>query len=712
MRSITPLRGALALIGFTSVVAQVVLMRELMVAFCGNEIALGVMLACWLLWTAAGSGLLGRWASGAPPRRVVAGLQAAVAVGFPLAIVAVRQSRAVFQTARGELLGVGPMFATALVALALFCPLSGWLFTAGSRMLAGETGEAPGAATVSVYLLEAVGAVLGGLAASLLLVRFLQPFEIAALIGALNLAAAAMLLRRPACLLAVAALVVAAAPLERLTLEHFWRGFGLLAVRNSVYGNLAVLETEGSRSLAENGLVVLTVPDPAAAEEAVHLPLAEHPAPRRVLLIGGGANGSLAEALKHPTVERLDWVELDPTIPELARRYFPGAIPQDPRLLVHAVDGRLFVKSGGESFDVIIVNLPEPQTAQLNRFYTAGFFREASRRLRQGGVLALAFPASENYLSPEAAAFLRCIVQTLRSVFPHVTALPGETVHLFGSAAPLETGADALLARLRERHVATQYISEYLLPFRLTPERVSALEQRIAPGAATPVNRDFAPVAYYFDLTLWSARFGGAYRDLMKRAGAVPFWVVAAAVVLLVAALALVLRPSPAALCTGATGFTAIGIEILLLVGFQALYGYVYQQLAILVAAFMAGMALGSRAALARPAAPPLAAIQLLVAAAPAAVYGLLGLGPLAATALALACGALGGFQFAAASRHYFARAGRSAGKLYALDLAGSCAGALVVSVYTIPVFGFLRTALLLALVNAIPAWTARRPAR
>ena len=138
------LRGILALIGFTSVIAQVVLMRELMVAFYGNEISLGLVLACWLLWTALGSGVFGRIGADRElrgvARKMAAALEAAVAVGFPLAIVAVRESRPLFQHAGGELLGFGPMFLTALVALGLFCPFSGWLFAVGSRMLAQAGG--------------------------------------------------------------------------------------------------------------------------------------------------------------------------------------------------------------------------------------------------------------------------------------------------------------------------------------------------------------------------------------------------------------------------------------------------------------------------------------------------------------------------------------------------------------------------------------------
>jgi len=74
---------------------------------------------------------------------------------------------------------------------------------------------------------------------------------------------------------------------------------------------------------------------------------------------------------------------------------------------------------------------------------------------------------------------------------------------------------------------------------------------------------------------------------------------------------------------------------------------------------------------------------------------------------LALCCGLLGGYQFPMASRIFFAgsdQKARSPGTLYALDLAGACVGAVLFSVYLLPVFGFLKTAALLAVVNLAPA--------
>ncbi|MCX6636003.1 MAG: hypothetical protein NT090_13120, partial [Acidobacteria bacterium] len=123
----------LPLIGFTAVVAQIVLLRELMVVFHGNEISLGIALTCWLFWTAAGSALAGRFASPVPRRRMAV-LQLLTAAALPLSVAAVRAAKTAFRPMPGEILGPAAMFLAALGTLSFFCLLSGGLFAAGSRL--------------------------------------------------------------------------------------------------------------------------------------------------------------------------------------------------------------------------------------------------------------------------------------------------------------------------------------------------------------------------------------------------------------------------------------------------------------------------------------------------------------------------------------------------------------------------------------------------
>lgn len=751
------LRAVLILIGFTAVIAQIVLMRELIVVFYGNEISLGLMLAAWLLWTAAGSGILGRMTARVrAPRKWLAGLEVLISIALPLTIFLVRSSKRFFQSVPGEILGPGPMVLTSFLALSFFCAVSGWLFAAGSRLYADERLTPAAQATGSVYLLEGIGSGIGGLLASIVLIRHFTAFEIASLVALLNLLAAATLVfrtplyRRAVVSLSLVVLFVilvfprACPRLEALSLAQLWRDFSLIDTRNSIYGNLALVDMGGNATLFENGLAVLTVPDPEAAEEAVHFALLQHPSPRSLLLIGGGVNGSVAQALQHPSLERLDYVELDPTILDLARQHFPREwtpIATDPRVRVHNVDGRLFLKTAGSTFDVIVVNLPDPQTAQLNRFYTLEFFHEAARKLSPSGVLSFQVTGAENYISPELAQFLRCLNNTLRPIFAEVVAIPGGTIHFFAAAQPgtLVADADGFLSRLQSRRLRTTYVREYYLPFRMMPGRMLDLESQMRPQSDTPINRDFAPIAYYFDVALWSSRFHSGSRELFQFLARLDFTHVAAVVGLILLALAAALRwlapkrrrlPSTAGYCVAAMGFTLIGLEILLLLAFQAIYGYVYHQLAIVVACFMVGVALGSWRALSRAVIPgpaaerrdlkSLARLQVLAVISGPLLFvlfqalagvespaGLFLVSQILFPALALASGLLGGYQFPLASRVFFLGAehgARSLGTVYALDLAGACLGAVVFSAFLIPVFGFSKTALLMAIVNLAPA--------
>jgi spermidine synthase len=710
-------------IGFTAAIAQIVLLRELMVVFRGNEISVGLVLASWLAWTAAGSGLGGRLRR---PRAWIVVCEIFLAAALAGSVLAVRAARPALQTVPGESLGPLAMLLVSLAATIPVCLPLGALFAAGSRLWLERTPVAAGEAGGAVYLLEALGSAAGGLLAGLLLVEHMGSPRIAWVLGGAALLAglsAAERAWKPAVAAALCLWAAASPALPRLdaaSLARSWSGFRLLAARNSAYGNLAVLDNGGSRSLYENGLVLFTAPDPEAAEESVHYALLAHPAPRRVLLIGGGMNGCLAQALQHRSIEDLDYVELDPAVLDLARLYFPeawAAARADPRVHTHIADGRWFLKTGDSRYDVIIVNLPDPQTAQLNRYYTLEFFEQAARRLTDSGVLAIQLSGSENYLSPRLADFLRSIDKTVRAALPEVTVIPGETIHFLAAREKgiVPSTADGFLARLRERRLDTRYVRDYYLPFRMMPDRVADLEAQIRPEVRTPLNRDFAPVAYYFSLALWSGRFGSAYGDAFWWLARVNFATVAGALAVLLGIAAVLGRRrarAQAAWATAAMGFTMIGLEILLLLAFQAIYGSVYRQLAVLIGAFMAGMAAGSWLAL-RRGRGSLAGPQILGAAAPLLLVGWCEavarwaggasgqwLFPLAA----MLCGALGGYQFRVASRAYFGTDKEgNLGTLYALDLAGSCAGAILFSLYLIPVFGFARTAGLMALVSLAP---------
>ena len=743
-------RFALFLAGLTASVGQIVLIREVIALFNGNELSLGFVLAAGLLWTAIGSSFAGwlfRKASNL--RGILAVEEILCGVSLPLSICALREARALSQTVPGEVLGPVRATVLCLVCLSIFCALSGSLFSLAAQMMRQESAVSPTKASSSAYLLETTGAAVGGIVTSVLLLRIFSCMQIAVLVAFLCVVTGTCLtirrLRIQIAVLVIALfiaipLIIHVAPrLDMLTQQRLWPQFELLDSEDSPYGRLTVIGANGMRSIYDNGSILANVPDPAAAEDSVHYALLQHFAPRRVLLIGNGINGSISEILKHPTLERIDYAELDPMLIAIYRRLFPREAAQsfsDPRVHVHEMDGRLYLQSATNKFDVIVVNLPDPANAQLNRFYTTEFFHIVREHIASGGLLALQLHSSAESFSPELAVFLRCIDRTLRTVFPRVIVIPNESLHFFasGDSAGLTDDPQVLVTRFRDRDLQTLYVREYFIPFHMTPDRMSQVHELLNMKAGTPINRDFYPAAYYFSTVLWSGQFGRGHTRILESISRIPVSRVLFFPIALSIAIAVILaistsqkrQTSAASLWSViVNGYVLMTLQILFLLSFQSVFGYVYDELALLIGMFMAGIAAGSwlgirhagrteRRSLLRVAAvsqislaasaPLLLGITNLLAQnlQPGASFSFArALYPIFAVLFAMP----GGYLFPIASRIFLKRDGETnLASLYALDLAGGCAGALVLAGFVIPLFGFWAVAWLAFSLSLAPA--------
>jgi spermidine synthase len=730
---------ALAAVGFTSIIAQVVLMRELVATFYGNELLLGLVLATWLAWVAIGS-----WGGGrlAELRRATMGTFAAglvlAAALFPVQIALVRGARNLLRVTPGAFVEFGPMVGAVIFILAPLCLLLGLLFALGARLTV-ERGGTIG----RTYVWESAGAVAGGALFSLVLIHWLDPFQVALVAGAINLAVAASLwgaravsflprLLLPALLLVV--LLVIPLPLGRYlhaaTLAWQWSDLAFAA--DSPYGRLTIQARDGQRVFFENGLLAFETQG-VFPEEVAHFPLLMHPRPREVLLIGGGVAGDVREILKHP-VASVTYVELDPMLIEAAQAHLPpedAAVLRDPRVTLALTDGRLYVKTARRTFDVVILDLPEPATGALNRFYTREFFAQVRAVLKPGGVFALGLPSAENYWSPELARRNGSVYHTLRAVFPEVVVLPGEHNFFLASDTVLETDPAMLAGRLDGRGVETRWVAPGYIEYVFTTDRFAAVRAELAATAGVRLNGDLTPICYYYDLALWFSRFYPNLRGVFESASLVDLWWVAVplALVVLLVRWQREVRSGGWAVpfAIGTIGLAEMTLEVVILFAFQVLHGTVYAEVSLIVTAFMAGLALGgatsdrllARWGDERPRTEGGASVQgggmarraLLVVQVAMVVYsGLLPLIlklrlPITAPALvfplmALVAGVLTGMAFPLAVALTRGSAGRVAGLLYGADLVGGCVGALLGAALLVPVLGIPRTCVAVALVG------------
>ncbi len=714
----------LATLGFTSIIGQVVLMRELVAVFYGNELVLGLILAWWLLWEAAGAWGLGRRADRHGwGRRALAFTLTLTGLALPVQIFLTRSMRDLLGVMPGAFVPLGQMAWAVGLVLAPYCLLHGLGFSLAARLLPAGSPASSGDLAGKAYACESAGAVAGGALFSFILIERLDPFQVLLLASAVTLV---VVLRywvlgirdwvlgirdSGFVILTLVLAVLVALPLgdrlHRATLERQWPR--LVFADDSRYGRLTITALGGQRAFFENGLLAFET-ESTFPEEVIHLPLLAHLAPRRVLLIGGGVAGDLAELFKHD-VSEVVYLELDPLVIEAARAYLPpeqATILDDPRLALIYQDGRRYVKNSRERFDVIVVDLPEPATGQLNRFYTLEFFREVRALLAEEGVFSLGLPSAENYWNPELARRNASVYHTLRQVFPWVTVTPGDhNFFLATTGAPLP-GAAVLGERFEARGIATRWVTPQYLDFLLTGDRFQAVQTELAAAGDVRLNRDLAPVCYFYDLALWASRFGSGLRGTFETTSLLRLgWLLIPLALLL--AFSWRRRRTIGPLIVGGTGFAGMTLQVSLLLAFQALHGYVYHQVGLLVTAFMAGLALGAGVARGRgrgASAKGLLGVQggVLVFALALAVLLPLGLPApgLSFPLLAGVAGALTGavFPLAAALSAGEDRAGGVAGLLYGADLTGGCLGALLASAVLVPVLGVVQTCLAVALVG------------
>lgn len=801
-------------LGIQAIVTQSLLLREALVLMYGSEFAWGIVLFAWLFGVAIGAFIGGRLAErfrGAGPGFIGRAELGLVGVLLGLSVVACvdlwvfRGARAWLGVEPGELLPIPKTVVAALLFVSpasafvgVAFPLAACMASTPEPQASARAGSEPSTENRSarilplgtIYALESAGSLVGGAAFSFFAVEHAAPIQTALICGAITTASLAALLglgkRSPRgafalTVPAVGALVLAAVAgdgLEEKLVQRRWRniapGYELRAQVETKYQNLAVGQRAEQFTLYSNGLVISDFPDPYTFVPLAHFWLCQHPRPQNILVLGGGAEGLLAEILRHD-VQHLDYVEPDPRQIELIEPYLTdadrGAL-KDPRVTVHHVDARFFVKTQRDRFDLVIARLPEPMSALAARFYSAEFFGELRQAMSPRSVLCMTAAAAPGQLSTASAEYLASLRATLAPSFPHVLVGWGDPAHLFAATAEglVSTDGGTLAARYIERSVESDWFdpvwfdgaTDWLDPLKVQ-QRADQLDAVTNPRTST----DFWPSAYMQRLALWERMTSKTVHGMIERIRSVG-WLEVISGLLAISGLTLLsgyvrervrhrtplartnsavpnqwFTESAVVLSIAGTGLVTMALSIVWLFAFQTLYGYVYQRIGWIIALFMAGLVLGCSLTdrrLNRLTVPTLLArrlwwwlvvVDLLLAALSLSVPLILPkLGGLQTTATALMLvewcisimvaltGVLGGAAFALSARLHLSmtgRSGRTAGVIVGADHAGACVGALLSGILLVPVLGIAATAWLLAGVkmgSAVLLVVARRLSR
>jgi spermidine synthase len=700
-------------IGFCAIPAQVILMRELFMVFGGNELFIGLYLAVWMLLTAAGAYLAG-----------FVSLKEAHIPSFMLILTLLPLLLLFLPGLTRNFLfepGIEPGLVTELICTAVllmpFCVLSGFLFASLARKTAmmGEKEDSG-----SIYGIESAGSMAGGLLFSFLLVYLYDNFRASAIV---TITGSMLVLagtrdqpgRNMRIVLGTTVLITGILAFgfgNRFARNFLFAGQKLIQSRDTPYGNLSVTRTGQQTNVFENNSLLFSTDNQQSSEESIHFVLVQHDSPKNVLLISGGITGLTNEILKYTSVDSIDYIEIDPLIFEIGKKFTNSLKSEHINLITG--DPRIILQQGKRKYDIVITFLPPPSSFYLNRYYTREFMMLIRSRMNPSGVFSFSLPLTTNYLNEGSVDMYSSLFNTGRSVFPCIHIFPGLKSYFVASDHELRTNICQIL---ENKSISTDYVNFYYMDEPDMERRSVSITNQL--NARVKINADFAPTAVAAYDKYWLNRF----KLIISY-----FKILIGIVLLLIFTGMMFVSPVQGGMF--AAGFTASSMQLILMLVFQIVYGYIFKSAGLFAAVFMMGLAAGAilharyghpslKTDQMEPGSEPVPALrkryrhimlQLSLATMAFIIPGFIFVVQkisnwpqvlfLLFLLITLAVSVATGITFSVLSGDVSGKPGGNTGLIYGADLAGASMGALATSLLFIPATGIKLASCLAGLLN------------
>lgn len=245
--------------------------------------------------------------------------------------------------------------------------------------------------------------------------------------------------------------------------------FNILYDKYGLYGLVVVGTERENLYLSVNGKTeASTAPSDTATQYLIaYVPMLVHENPGNVLNIGLGAGFTLS-AIENFDSEKIDCIEIDPDIVKVADEYFSeytDNVLDDPRLNMIIADGRNYLQTSEEKYDVIISEPSNPWISGEGSLFTKEFFEIVSEHLNEEGIFCQWAPMYEHN-----AEDFKILLNTFHSVFPYVQVYStGTDIILLGSNQPMHISYPRLTEKLEDPEINRDFKEMFPRAIETTP---------------------------------------------------------------------------------------------------------------------------------------------------------------------------------------------------------------------------------------------------
>lgn len=688
--------------GFSSLAIQIILIRELLVIFKGNELSAGIILANWLLINGIGAYAAKYLLKYNKSIKSSIILFLIMSILPPIIISALYFFYFKIFTF-GIMVSISDMFFTTLIALFPFCFINGVLFTFISQLISSNRKKNRIAPT---YAFESAGSILGGVLVNVLIILLFPASSILILLLIMNLLAASLLLfkyfnKTTSLIIGLTGLLIIALVIITFSDHNHTKWMyprqEVIKKITSPYHQIVTTKKEGQELIYLNG-EILETNNIKLQEERVHFPLSQIDTAQNVLIISDNIFTCFKELVKYPGIEKIIFLNIDQNLIDLNLKHYTGwkdtnkvnvkFVHQDPVFYIR--------NQSQKKFDLILVDLPSPSTAQINKYYTVEFFRLCRKHMTKNAVFSISLEGSENYLSNESSDLISSVYSSLLNSFPNVMLITGTQFFFLSADKKLNY---SLIESVNKLEVNNEYVNHNYIDTSLIKLRSQMIMENL--NSQHKINSIAKPISYFLQIRY----------SLSKQQYKISGIIITFVIILLFLS-----RGGNAVnfgLMTG--GFSIAGLEYFLIFSYQVVFGSIFHMIGLIITFIMGGSAIGVfliPKIIKKSSALIYLGIMTFISILSALIihflggYNILDEQWFTTKAFylftALILGTVLGFQFHVATNIQKESFGKLAAKTYSSDLSGAAIGSLLTSVIIIPLWGVQALSLIIIGLNIL----------
>ncbi len=503
-------------------------------------------------------------------------------------------------------------------------------------------------------------------------------------------------------------------------INHFtdkwrFRNLEIVDIKETPYGKLTAIKQDNHFSFYNNGVFLFSTSDNITPEIDVSLAVAESRSIDNILIVNNGIAGLIKNLIKYKHIKNITYIEYNKFLLNQFLNNVPAEYLNDNRVHLIINDPRNILKRIKKKYNIIFLNNGDPYNLLINRFFTVEFFNQLKSIMAPGGIILLKLTSSENFINKYQSLYIGSIMNTLKSQFKEVIAIPGDICYLLASNTKgvLTYDQEILNQRIKKFNVKSDFFNNYFLKFNLDQFRVNSFLNTINMKAKK--NYDLNPISFFYGLVLWTTRTSQAAKKIFFFFYNVKFYIILSLIFILFLILNFRLlraKKNLVLLSMGIIGFTEISLEILCILIYQVIRGNLYINMSFIFFSFMLGLSIGSYIykyiKLSRE--KLFVLIQFLFIFIPILLVGhyflvksisITVIQDILFFIFILGFSILSGIQFPAAVNLYPDKI-FGPGKINGIDLFSAGIGAFVISLFIIPLYGLFNSVILLVLLNLL----------